>query len=87
MTDFFLIFSVSSLRFKIDMNKSLSFGFTNVLAMRQPLVARNLVSSEMLIDSFLIQGCPIFPLRYVSVLGGTPVVSASGMRAQVLVFC
>ena len=39
---------------------SSSAGFTNVLAMKQPLLARNFVGSAMLIASFFMHGCSIF---------------------------
>ena len=63
-----------------------SLGSTNVLAIKQPLLARNFVGSAMLIASFFMHGCSTFPFTNISVFDGMTVVSASCMRAHVFDF-
>ena len=66
---------------------SSSLGSTNVLAIKQHLLARNFVGSAMLIASFFMHGCSTFPFANIYVFDGMTVVSASCMRAHVFEFC
>ena len=49
---------------------SSSLGSTNVLAIKQPLLARIFVGFAMLIASFFMHGCSTLPFTNISVFDG-----------------
>ena len=64
---------------------SSAYEFTNGLAIKQPLLARNSVGSAMLIASLLMHGCSVF--LFTNIFDRMTVVSAICIRAHVFEFC